>query len=253
MTAPFDGCPFFCSERKHQALANPKLTALDFSYVCQRYYKYGWMRGCGGAMACLQGNILFVTPEDVQKDRLTPKQIFILNVETKILEQSPPELQPTLSCPIFTALMLATRCATVIHTNSPVARAICRLSKKPYFEISHREHLSQVPFPVYDNLLSNTNTMKIPIIENQATEDELAKEINRIVNMGLTTDGVLVRNNGLIVWGSTWEETEFLAKSFDRLFRIALTLSRQGKPWVVNNTHLRDQPMEYREMNNNTI
>ena len=45
------------------------------------------------------------------------------------------------------------------------------------------------------------DTLNIPIIENKATEDDIADVIEQAVRDNLRVDAVLIRRHGLYVWG----------------------------------------------------
>ncbi|CAI4220334.1 unnamed protein product [Auanema sp. JU1783] len=84
-------------------------------------------------------------------------------------------------------------------------------------------------------MLSTGDTLAIPIINNQYSEELLVHDIMRFISRNPSSyDAVLVRNHGLIVWGKTWEKAEQLAKSMDALFRVAMKLFDESKPWVIN-------------------
>ncbi|CAI4220692.1 unnamed protein product, partial [Auanema sp. JU1783] len=146
-------------ERDAHSLGNTKLTVSDFADLCHKYYNWGWMRGYGGAIACLQDNVLFLTPEHVQKDRMEAEHIFIFDLGSRTIQQAPINLQPTLCSTVFSAILQETGCSTIIHTHSAAARIVCKITDLPFFEISHRHYLKKVPFPCDPNMLSTGDTL----------------------------------------------------------------------------------------------
>ena len=61
--------------------------------LCRKFYDLGWASGTGGGISVRSGDKIFMAPSGVQKERLHPEDIFVLDLKGDVLE-SPDPLPP---------------------------------------------------------------------------------------------------------------------------------------------------------------
>ncbi|MCC6875396.1 MAG: class II aldolase/adducin family protein, partial [Sandaracinaceae bacterium] len=49
--------------------------------LCRQFYAQGWVSGTGGGISLRHGGRVFMAPSGVQKDRLAPGDLFVLDEE----------------------------------------------------------------------------------------------------------------------------------------------------------------------------
>jgi methylthioribulose-1-phosphate dehydratase len=76
------------------------------------------------------------------------------------------------------------------------------------------------------------DTLKIPIIENTAHEEDLKEELERAIEEWPETTAVLVRRHGVYVWGKDVAQAKTQCESLDYLFQLAVEMHKMGLPWV---------------------
>jgi ribulose-5-phosphate 4-epimerase/fuculose-1-phosphate aldolase len=74
--------------------------------LCRQFYGLGWVTGTGGSISIRQGERIYMTPSGVQKERIKPEEIFVVNKAGEVVEQpvaKPGCLTPKLSdcAPLF--------------------------------------------------------------------------------------------------------------------------------------------------------
>ena len=80
------------------------------SEMCRNFYSQGWVSGTGGGMSIRAGDCIVMAPSGVQKERMVPEDMFVLNAEGEVLEtpraRPPPYKPPKLSecSPLFMAV-----------------------------------------------------------------------------------------------------------------------------------------------------
>ncbi|CAI4232591.1 unnamed protein product [Auanema sp. JU1783] len=211
------------------SFSRQKLTSSVFAELMQNFYDLGWMRGSGGAMGCLQEELLFISPSALQKERIISDDLLIYDVEKKTAVQLPKDTQPSSCAPLFSLIMNATGCSTVIHTHSSSANLITQLlGNSCFYEISHQEYLKGVWNPFTGKTLANTDTLSIPIIDNKPSEIELINDLSSILSEPICSCAVLVRNHGLFVWGPTWEQTKITTECIEYLLELSIQMKRFG-------------------------
>ncbi len=60
--------------------------------LCRQFYQLGWVTGTGGSISIRQGEKIFMTPSGVQKERIKPEELFIVNKAGEVTGE--PEVKP---------------------------------------------------------------------------------------------------------------------------------------------------------------
>lgn len=76
------------------------------------------------------------------------------------------------------------------------------------------------------------DTMKIPIIENTAHEEDLKDTLEKAIEEWPETPAVLVKRHGLYVWGKDVAQAKTQCESLDYLFQLAVEMHKLGLKWV---------------------
>eukprot|EP00879_Flechtneria_rotunda_P021292 GHRR01022435.1.p1 GENE.GHRR01022435.1~~GHRR01022435.1.p1 ORF type:complete len:105 (+),score=16.62 GHRR01022435.1:408-722(+) len=78
--------------------------------LCRLFYDQGWVSGTGGGISIKAGDSIVMAPSGVQKERMEPRDMFVLDAQGNVLHtpeaRSPPYKPPKLSecAPLFTAV-----------------------------------------------------------------------------------------------------------------------------------------------------
>lgn len=75
------------------------------------------------------------------------------------------------------------------------------------------------------------DTMKIPIIENTAHEEDLKDSLEAAIREWPETCAVLVKRHGVYVWGKNVTQAKTQAESLDYLFQLAVEMHKLGLKW----------------------
>lgn len=60
--------------------------------LCQQFFVSGWVTGTGGSISIKYGNRIYMTPSGVQKERIKPDELFVLDTAGNILHVPPRKL-----------------------------------------------------------------------------------------------------------------------------------------------------------------
>ncbi|CAA88977.2 putative methylthioribulose-1-phosphate dehydratase [Caenorhabditis elegans] len=210
------------------------MTIRNFTELMIQFYKLGWMRGSGGAMGCISGSELMISPSALQKERIREQDVFVYNMKDKTEVQRPPNKRITVSsCSVlFSLIMKETGSECVIHTHSKCANLITQLIKSNVFEISHQEYIKGIYDPFSGKALKYSDTLTIPIIDNMPSESQLLEPIRGVLENYPQAIAVLVRNHGLFVWGPTWESTKIMTECIDYLLELSIEMLKNNIPLV---------------------
>ncbi|RMZ86574.1 hypothetical protein DV736_g6201, partial [Chaetothyriales sp. CBS 134916] len=167
-----------------------------------------WVTGTGGGTSIKQGDHVFIAPSGVQKELMEPDNIFVLEWPTPKYPPSdrkyvrrPLELKPSACTPLFlTAFERGAGCC--IHTHSQWAVLVTLLVEKLHgkhasFEISNIEQIKGIPKGKGKGMHGFFDTLRIPIIENTAFEEDLTGSLEEAVEKYPDTYAVLVRRHGM--------------------------------------------------------
>lgn len=194
--------------------------------LCRQFYEAGWVTGTGGSISIRYGNRIYMTPSGVQKERIQPDELYLLDIDGMILDapqQKPGQKYPKLSdcSPLFLHSYRIRNAGAVIHSHGMTCNLITALCDgKSEFRITHQEMIKGLAGHGYhDNLV-------IPIIENTAKESDLADSLAVAIKNYPQASAVLVRRHGIYVWGDSWEAAKRHSECLHYLFEAAIDMHK---------------------------
>jgi len=195
------------------------------SLICdlaRQFYDLGWVTGTGGGICIREGDHVIVAPSAVQKERMTPEQMFTLAIDgTVIRRPADPTLRPSDCSSLFMTAIRLRDAGAVIHSHS-IHAVMATLLFDREFVISNLEMIKGIEgMNYYDQLV-------VPIIENTARECDLTASLEEAIRAYPKTHAVLVRRHGVYVWGRDWVQAKTQAECYDYLFRAAAEMHRLG-------------------------
>ncbi|KAK6457029.1 Methylthioribulose-1-phosphate dehydratase [Scheffersomyces xylosifermentans] len=223
--------------------------------LCRLFYDNNWVTGTGGGISIrdVDGknpNLVYIAPSGVQKERIQPWEMFLVELpEEKILRtpnEIPKELtksykyKPSACTPLFMSCYSMRDAGACIHTHSQSAVMMTLLLEgKTEFEISHIEQIKALP-----KLKFNESTKKIekigsmeyydklviPIIENTPHEEDLTDSLQEAIRNYPGTSAVLVRRHGIYVWGETVWKAKVYNEAIDYLLELAVKMTLAKVP-----------------------
>ncbi|PYQ51950.1 MAG: methylthioribulose 1-phosphate dehydratase [Acidobacteria bacterium] len=195
------------------------------SLICdlaRQFYDLGWVTGTGGGICIRDGDHVLIAPSGVQKERMTPDQMFTFSVDGQLLDRPlDPALRPSECTALFMTAIRLRDAGAVIHSHSMHAMIASLLFERE-FVISEIEMIKGIEgMSFHDRLV-------VPIIENTAHECDLAASLEAAIRAYPQTKAVLVRRHGVYVWGRDWVSAKTHAECYDYLFRAAAEMRRLG-------------------------
>jgi len=189
--------------------------------LCRDLYRQGWASGTGGGISIKEGGRIYMAPSGVQKERLLPEDIFVLNAEGTIETEPGRGIQLSQCAPLFMHAYKLRNAGAVLHSHSINANLVTQLFKKS-FRIQGMEMQKGLEgYGAFD-------TLEVPIIENTAREADLADSLGQAIRDNPKTHAVLVRNHGVYIWGRDWKQAKTQAECYDYLFETALRMKELG-------------------------
>lgn len=194
--------------------------------LARQFYDLGWVTGTGGGICIREGDEVVVAPSGVQKERMTPDQMFTLGLDGAVLRRpADPALRPSECTSLFVAAIRLRNAGAVIHSHS-IHAVMATLLFDREFEISEFEMIKGIEGMGYHDRLV------VPIIDNTARECDLASSLEAAIVAYPQTQAVLVRRHGFYAWGRDWVQAKTQAECYDYLFRAAAELRKLGLPTV---------------------
>lgn len=91
--------------------------------LCRQFFTAGWVTGTGGSISIRYGNRIYMTPSGVQKERIEPDELYVLDIDGEVLsvpEQKPGSRVPKLSdcAPLFLHAFKQRNAGAVLHSHS---------------------------------------------------------------------------------------------------------------------------------------
>ncbi|KAJ2133313.1 Methylthioribulose-1-phosphate dehydratase [Coemansia sp. RSA 1807] len=196
--------------------------------LCRQFYHLGWVTGTGGGISIRDGEKVYVAPSGVQKERISPHDLFVMSLSTRTVLRAPlPPITPSACTPLFYNAYTMRNARACIHTHSQNAVLVTMLYKNE-FTISHQEMIKGIRRGQSGTNLQFFDTLCVPIVENTANEEDLTGRMAEAMEMYPEACAVLVRRHGVYVWGESWEKAKTMAECYDYLFELAVRMKQLG-------------------------
>uniref|UniRef100_A0A7S3R9P0 Probable bifunctional methylthioribulose-1-phosphate dehydratase/enolase-phosphatase E1 n=1 Tax=Dunaliella tertiolecta TaxID=3047 RepID=A0A7S3R9P0_DUNTE len=198
--------------------------------LCRLFYGQGWVSGTGGGISVKNHpDFIAMAPSGVQKERMQPEDIFVLDAKGQVVEtpkaKPPPARPPKLSecSPLFMAAYELRNAGAVIHSHSMNALLATLLEPdSDEFSVTHLEMIKGIEgHGFYGHCV-------VPVIENTARECELTDRMRQAIAAYPQSNAVLVRRHGVYVWGKDWIQAKTQAESYEYLFQAAVEMRKLG-------------------------
>lgn len=202
--------------------------------LCRNFYKLGWVTGTGGGISIRQKDHVFVAPSGVQKERMKPCDIFILDLFTREqLRRPSTPLKQSACTPLFFNAYEHRSAGACIHTHSQHAVMATLLWPGQEFRCSHLEMIKGMRVKGTEKAMSYLDTLIVPIIENTPHEEDLREDMEKAMLRYPDAPAVLVRRHGTYSWGKDWEQAKCQAECLDYLLEMAVKMKMAGLPTEV--------------------
>jgi methylthioribulose-1-phosphate dehydratase len=209
------------TKEKPSSSLTPQQTRELVCELCRNFYNLGWASGTGGGISIKEGGKIYMAPSGVQKERLKPEDIFVLDEQGEPIEEPGRGLKLSQCSPLFIHAYQIRNAGAVLHSHSLNAM-MATTQYGTHFRIRNMEMQKGVEgFGAFD-------TLEVPIIENTAYECDLADSLADAIRNNPKSHAVLVRRHGVYVWGKDWKQAKTHAECYDYLFEAAVRMKQMG-------------------------
>jgi len=183
------------------------------------------------------GDEVFVAPSGVQKERIQPDDLFILDAKMQVTCRPPSEakldkpFKESECTPLFFNAFSMRGAGACMHTHSPNA-VMATILFGDEFRISHIEMIKGIVDAETKQAHMFNDTLVVPIIDNTNFERDLTASMAEAMLKYPKTNCVLVRRHGCYVWGESWQKCKAMCECYDYLFGMAIEMKRHGVPTV---------------------
>ncbi|KAK3382995.1 Methylthioribulose-1-phosphate dehydratase [Lasiosphaeria ovina] len=238
--------------------ADPEHPANLIPSLCAKFWTLGWVTGTGGGASIRDDDLVYIAPSGVQKELMKADDIYVLSLaaqaksldrRSRVYLRSPPRYKPSQCTPLFLAAFTKRGAGCCIHTHSHWAVLVTLIletethgapsaggnGNSREFRINNIEQIKGFGrgFGQTGNL-GYHDTLRIPVIENTAHEEDLTEFLEESMDKYPDTYAVLVRRHGVYVWGETVHKAKTQCESLDYLFQLAVEMKRLDLPWITD-------------------
>jgi len=185
------------------------------------FYDKGWVSGTGGGICAVEApGRLLLAPTGVHKERVTPDDLFVVDVSSGEVLEAPRNaaLKPSECGEIFRAIIAARGAGSVVHSHALSAVLACDRASDDAIVIEHLEMLKGIPG------LSNTDRHLVPVVENTPREPQLTADVERVLGdeRFARACAIGVRDHGAYLWGEDIWEAKKHTEVYHFLFEAVL-------------------------------
>lgn len=187
-------------------------------------------------MLTYASELVYIAPSGVQKELMKPTDLYVLSLpqtlekhkssddpegpirpQSRVYLRSPTIFKPSQCTPLFLSAFTRKDARCCIHTHSPWAVMVTLILEQQgqgsdkEFRINNIEQIKGFargyPHKEVGNL-GYHDTLRIPIIENTAHEEDLTEFMEAAMDKYPDAYAVLVRRHGVYVWGNSVEHAK---------------------------------------------
>ncbi|GFU78454.1 methylthioribulose-1-phosphate dehydratase [Trichonephila clavipes] len=198
--------------------------------LCKQFYTLGWVTGTGGGISIKHGSEIFVAPSGVQKERIQPDDLFVMDTQGSIISTPVPEKRLKISecTPLFMNAFTKRNAGAVIHSHSKSAVLATLIYPGSEFSVTYLEMIKGIVKGKTGTHYRYDDKLVVPIIENTPFEKDLKDRMAAAIDEYPEASAVLVRRHGVYVWGDTWQKAKTMTECYDYLFDIAIQMKSLG-------------------------
>merc|ERR1719282_1625563 len=116
-------------------------------------------------------------------------------------------------------------CGCVIYAQPTSSMVISEIFSKHY-KIKNNQLISQISNGETKEQYPWTHEIKVPIIENPNDQTKLFSSLEKAFTANPETNAVIVKGNGIIVCGDTWQETKLEFETLLQLFNVSIEMKK---------------------------
>jgi len=195
---------------------------------CRNFYALGWVSGTGGGVSIKKGDVIFMAPSGVEKEKIQPHDIFELDLKGNVTRHPRNEkLKLTECAPLFMSAFEMRNAGAVLHSHSSnvvvstmyARRVQDRISVLEFTELEMIKGLSG--FGYHD-------VFELPVVDNTAKECDLTESLREAIEKYPKSSAVAVRNHGIYVWGKDEVQAKTQAECIDFLCEVLVKMREIG-------------------------
>jgi methylthioribulose-1-phosphate dehydratase len=199
--------------------------------MCRNFYRLGWVSGTGGGISIRRNQIVFMAPSGVQKEKIQPKDIFILDLEGNILKYPENQALKLTECaPLFFSAYELRDAGAVLHSHSSNVVLLTFLANKkhPNYDFIYEYHFSRLEMLKGIQRHGYLDTFVLPIIENTPKECDLTESLRIAIQEYPKSPAVAVKDHGIYVWGKNEDHAKTQAECIDYICEIEVKKHMMG-------------------------
>src|SRR5208282_2232968 len=106
--------------KEKQPAANPSPQEIRevICELCRHFYQLGWASGTGGGISVRAESHIYMAPSAVQKERLKPSDIFVLDPDGQVVQAPGNGLELSQCAPLFMHAYKQRKAGAVLHSHS---------------------------------------------------------------------------------------------------------------------------------------
>ncbi|MEM1007777.1 MAG: methylthioribulose 1-phosphate dehydratase [Myxococcota bacterium] len=207
--------------QKRNDLADSEVRQL-ICELCHHFYHLGWVSGTGGGLTLRREDLIYMAPSGVQKERIHPADIFVLDTEGEVLQGPAQKALKVSACrPLFMHAYKHRKAGAVVHSHGMFAM-LATLLFEHHVPLQNQEMLKGIQG------MGAFDLHEVPIIPNTAQEEELTDTLERAMLEHPKTHAILVRGHGVYVWGKDWVQAKTQAECYHYLFEAVVRMHQLG-------------------------
>jgi len=215
-TAPEETKP----EEVYPEIDNPRETLSEF---WGKLHQKQWVFPSGGSLTLRSGEEIYMTPKMKSPFDLKPDEIYVFDNEDKDdITEAPEHLEVSANAGLLMVIYKMRKPGAILHSVNCKAMIVSHLFRGNEYKLRYHAMIQGIldakECEEYD---TDNNRLAIPIVYDP-------KRLSEKLKLHPQTPAVLIKGQGLFVWGKDLNECIFRTEAFHQMFEFSIEMEKHS-------------------------
>jgi len=204
----------------HPEIENPREMLCDF---WSKLHEKQWIFPSGGSLTLRSGEEIYMTPKMISPFELKPDEMYVFDNEDKDdITEAPEHLEISNDAQTLMEIYKLRKPGAILHSVHCKAMIVSHLFRGNEYRLRYHAMIEAVMEAKECEKYGTDNTrLAIPIVYDP-------KKLSEKLKVHPQTPAVLIKGQGLFVWGKDLNECIFRTEAFHQMFEFSIEMEKHG-------------------------
>jgi len=207
-------------EEVYPEIDNPRETLSEF---WGKLHDKQWVFPSGGSLTLRSGEEIFMTPKMKSPFDVKPDEIYVFDNEDKDdITEAPEHLEVSSDADLLMAIYKLRKPGAILHSVNCQAMIASHLFRGNEYKLRYHAMIQGIlDAKECEKYETDNNRLAVPIVYDP-------KKLSEKLKLHPQTPAVLIKGQGLFVWGKDFNECIFRTEAFHQMFEFSIEMEKHG-------------------------